>query len=103
MTNGVTTGTTNGTTNGSSGQPTLEAVAARAGVGRGTVSRVINGSPQVSERTRVRVLRAVDELGYVPNMAARALEDAVWTDPTFGEALAATVQRLRPVMPRPAD
>ncbi|KQU70380.1 LacI family transcriptional regulator [Phycicoccus sp. Root563] len=73
MTNGVTTGTTNGTTNGSSGQPTLEAVAARAGVGRGTVSRVINGSPQVSERTRVRVLRAVDELGYVPNMAARAL------------------------------
>ena len=55
------------------GQPTLEEVATRAGVGRGTVSRVINGSPQVSERTRRRVLRAVDELGYVPNMAARAL------------------------------
>jgi DNA-binding LacI/PurR family transcriptional regulator len=55
------------------GQPTLEEVAARAGVGRGTVSRVVNGSPQVSERTRVRVMRAVDELGYVPNMAARAL------------------------------
>ncbi|WP_432967519.1 hypothetical protein [Dactylosporangium sp. CA-233914] len=33
----------------------------------------------------------------------RALEDAVWTDPTFGEALAAVVQRLRPVMPGPAD
>ena len=59
--------------NGTSGQPTLEEVAARAGVGRGTVSRVVNGSPQVSERTRVRVMRAVDELGYVPNMAARAL------------------------------
>ena len=55
------------------GQPTLEEVATRAGVGRGTVSRVINGSPQVSERTRSRVMRAVDELGYVPNMAARAL------------------------------
>jgi DNA-binding LacI/PurR family transcriptional regulator len=55
------------------GQPTLEEVAARAGVGRGTVSRVINGSPQVSERTRARVMRVVDELGYVPNMAARAL------------------------------
>ena len=55
------------------GQPTLEEVAARAGVGRGTVSRVVNGSPQVSERTRIRVMRAVDELGYVPNMAARAL------------------------------
>jgi DNA-binding LacI/PurR family transcriptional regulator len=54
-------------------QPTLEEVAARAGVGRGTVSRVINGSPQVSERTRARVMRVVDELGYVPNMAARAL------------------------------
>jgi DNA-binding LacI/PurR family transcriptional regulator len=61
------------TSNGGGGQPTLEEVAARAGVGRGTVSRVINGSPQVSERTRVRVMRAVDELGYVPNMAARAL------------------------------
>jgi DNA-binding LacI/PurR family transcriptional regulator len=58
---------------GTGGQPTLEEVAARAGVGRGTVSRVVNGSPQVSERTRVRVMRAVDELGYVPNMAARAL------------------------------
>ncbi|GAB3436154.1 LacI family DNA-binding transcriptional regulator [Phycicoccus ginsengisoli] len=55
------------------GQPTLEEVATRAGVGRGTVSRVVNGSPQVSERTRERVMRAVTELGYVPNMAARAL------------------------------
>ena len=55
------------------GQPTLEEVATRAGVGRGTVSRVINGSPQVSERTRQRVMQAVEELGYVPNMAARAL------------------------------
>jgi DNA-binding LacI/PurR family transcriptional regulator len=55
------------------GQPTLEEVATRAGVGRGTVSRVINGSPQVSERTRARVMQAVSDLGYVPNMAARAL------------------------------
>ncbi|MGW4724974.1 LacI family DNA-binding transcriptional regulator [Streptomyces sp. NPDC004291] len=56
-----------------SGRPTLEQVAARAGVGRGTVSRVINGSPRVSERTRTAVARAVAELGYVPNQAARAL------------------------------
>ncbi len=55
------------------GQPTIEQVAARAGVGRGTVSRVINGSPQVTDRTREAVLRAIDELGYVPNRAARAL------------------------------
>ncbi|MET9292924.1 LacI family DNA-binding transcriptional regulator [Streptomyces sp. NPDC003077] len=56
-----------------SGRPTLEEVAAHAGVGRGTVSRVINGSPRVSPATRAVVERAVAELGYVPNRAARAL------------------------------
>ncbi|MDR8411898.1 LacI family DNA-binding transcriptional regulator [Nonomuraea sp. 3-1Str] len=54
-------------------RPTLEAVAARAGVGRGTVSRVINGSPNVSDKAREAVRQAIDELGYVPNRAARAL------------------------------
>ncbi|MFI5659360.1 LacI family DNA-binding transcriptional regulator [Streptomyces sp. NPDC051684] len=54
-------------------RPTLEEVAARAGVGRGTVSRVINGSPRVSDQTRAAVEEAVAELGYVPNTAARAL------------------------------
>jgi DNA-binding LacI/PurR family transcriptional regulator len=56
-----------------SGRPTLEEVAARAGVGRGTVSRVINGSPQVSDQAKAAVQRAIAELGYVPNRAARAL------------------------------
>ncbi|WP_043476693.1 LacI family DNA-binding transcriptional regulator [Kitasatospora sp. MBT66] len=55
------------------GRPTLEEVATRAGVGRGTVSRVINGSPRVSEQAKEAVERAVAELGYVPNRAARAL------------------------------
>ncbi len=55
------------------GRPTLEEVAARAGVGRGTASRVINGSPRVSDRTRAAVEQAVADLGYVPNRAARAL------------------------------
>lgn len=55
------------------GRPTLEEVAVRAGVGRGTVSRVINGSPRVSDATRAAVEAAVAELGYVPNTAARAL------------------------------
>ncbi len=54
-------------------RPTLEAVAALAGVSRGTVSRVINDSPQVSPRAREAVRRAVEELGFVPNRAARTL------------------------------
>jgi DNA-binding LacI/PurR family transcriptional regulator len=53
--------------------PTLEQVAARAGVGRGTASRVINGSEHVSEASRAAVLRAIEDLGYVPNRAARSL------------------------------
>lgn len=57
----------------SGGRPTLEEVAARAGVGRGTASRVINGSPRVSAHTREAVEAAVAELGYVPNRAARTL------------------------------
>lgn len=56
-----------------SGRPTLEEVALRAGVGRGTVSRVINGSPRVSDRAKAAVEAAIAELGYVPNRAARAL------------------------------
>ncbi|MGW7440518.1 LacI family DNA-binding transcriptional regulator [Streptomyces sp. NPDC054849] len=58
---------------GTRGRPTLEEVAARAGVGRGTVSRVINGSSKVSEQAKAAVEAAVAELGYVPNRAARAL------------------------------
>ncbi|WP_433353580.1 LacI family DNA-binding transcriptional regulator [Microtetraspora malaysiensis] len=54
-------------------RPTLEAVAARAGVSRATVSRVVNGQATVTPQIREAVLRAVDELGYVPNSAARSL------------------------------
>lgn len=61
------------TTPTAAGRPTLEQVAARAGVGRGTASRVINGSPKVSAHARRAVEEAVAELGYVPNAAARAL------------------------------
>jgi DNA-binding LacI/PurR family transcriptional regulator len=55
------------------GRPTIDQVAALAGVGRGTVSRVINGSPLVSPHTHDAVRKAIDELGYVPNRAARSL------------------------------
>ncbi|MGK5679472.1 LacI family DNA-binding transcriptional regulator [Actinoplanes sp. URMC 104] len=54
-------------------RPTLEAVARRAGVSRATVSRVVNGSTSVAASIREAVTRAVDELGYVPNQAARSL------------------------------
>ncbi|WP_030920384.1 LacI family DNA-binding transcriptional regulator [Streptosporangium amethystogenes] len=54
-------------------RPTLEAVAARAGVSRSTVSRVVNGQTTVTADIRELVMRAVNELGYVPNGAARNL------------------------------
>jgi DNA-binding LacI/PurR family transcriptional regulator len=54
-------------------QPSLTDVAGLAGVSHMTVSRVINGTGPVRPETRARVLAAVEELGYRPNSAARAL------------------------------
>lgn len=54
-------------------RPTLEAVAARAGVSRATASRVVNGGAGVRAPLVDKVRRAVEELGYVPNQAARTL------------------------------
>ncbi|PWU50297.1 LacI family transcriptional regulator [Micromonospora globispora] len=54
-------------------RPTLEAVARLAGVSRATVSRVVNGSTTVAQPIQEAVRRAVQELGYVPNLAARSL------------------------------
>ncbi|MEV0149193.1 MULTISPECIES: GH1 family beta-glucosidase [unclassified Nonomuraea] len=65
--------TRNGLPDGRPRRPTLETVAARAGVSRATVSRVVNGEASVSAEARDAVLRAVRELGYVPNAAARSL------------------------------
>jgi DNA-binding LacI/PurR family transcriptional regulator len=53
--------------------PGLADVAARAGVSHQTVSRVINAHPSVAPHTRERVQQAIAELGYRPNLAARAL------------------------------
>lgn len=55
------------------GSPTLEMVAARAGVSRATVSRVVNASPKVTPEVVQLVNTAIEELNYVPNRAARSL------------------------------
>jgi DNA-binding LacI/PurR family transcriptional regulator len=54
-------------------RPRLADVAARAGVSKKTVSNVINEFPFVAEQTRSRVLEAISELGYQPNLSARNL------------------------------
>ena len=78
--------------------PTLEVVAARAGVSRATASRVLRGSTNVSAQARDAVVRAAHEVAYTPNRAARSLvtrrsdsvaflvaesEDRLFNDPYF--------------------
>ncbi|SEF06440.1 transcriptional regulator, LacI family [Streptomyces sp. 2112.3] len=112
--------------NGPGPRPTLEAVAALAGVSRATVSRVVNGGAGVRAAVRERVHEAVAALGYVPNSAARSLvtrrtgavavviaepEARVFSDPFFGRQLrgigrelaAADTQLLLMLVERPAD
>lgn len=52
---------------------TIKDVAQAAGVSVATVSRVINNGPKVGDKTRQRVKKIMDELGYRPNANARAL------------------------------
>ncbi|WP_432948442.1 LacI family DNA-binding transcriptional regulator [Kribbella sp. CA-253562] len=93
------------------GTPTLEQVAALAGVSRATVSRVVNGSPKVLPDTVAAVERAIGQLGYVPNRAARALvtrrtdsvalvmpepDSRVFSDPFFAGILRGVSRTLAP-------
>lgn len=90
-------------------KPTLDTVAAEAGVSRATVSRVINGSPRVSPEVKTAVEAAIAALGYVPNRAARSLamrrtdsialvmrepDATVLNDPYLGNIIIATSQTL---------
>lgn len=52
---------------------TLQDVAHRAGVSSKTVSRVVNQQGEISEPTRRRIQKAIDDLGYRPNVLARSL------------------------------
>lgn len=56
-----------------SGKPTINDVARIANVSKKTVSRVINKSSLLSEKTRLQVEKVIAEIGYVPNPQARAL------------------------------
>ena len=88
-------------------RPTLHDVAKAAGVGNTTVSRVINGGHYVAPEMLARVRQVMDELGYQPNQAARALKNErsktigliipSITDPFFAEfaGVAETIARQR--------
>jgi DNA-binding LacI/PurR family transcriptional regulator len=60
---------------------TLRDIAARAGVTKATVSYAMSGKPKVSEEMRARILEIARELGYQPNVTARAL--SVGRSPTL--------------------
>jgi LacI family transcriptional regulator len=72
---------------------TIDDVAKHAGVSIKTVSRVVNREPNVREETRSKVERAIDELNYQPNKAARNLAShlshligLIYDDPSYYEA-----------------
>ncbi|MEM9780740.1 MAG: LacI family DNA-binding transcriptional regulator, partial [Pseudomonadota bacterium] len=54
-------------------RPTISDVAERVGLTKGTVSRALNGYPDISDRTRHRVSRAAEEMGYRPLAHAQAI------------------------------
>jgi DNA-binding LacI/PurR family transcriptional regulator len=91
------------------GRPTLEQVAVEANVSRGTASRVVNGSLEVSPYALKAVREAIRKLGYVPNHAARSLvtrrsdtvllvvsesEDRVFGEPFFASIVRGLSQEL---------
>lgn len=84
---------------------TMREVAARAGVSAQTVSRVLKDDRYVSDSARERVLRAVDELNYVPNALAKTFRSGRDTvvgiavpdvaDPFFGQVTRAVEKVAR--------
>ena len=48
-------------------------ISKKTGFSTATISRVINGSASVSDKTREKILAVIDEYGYTPNVFARGL------------------------------
>ena len=62
---------------GKEGSVTVDDVAAQAGVSIKTVSRVLNNEPNTSEKTRAKVMAAIELLKYQPNPSAPAGQQAL--------------------------
>lgn len=75
---------TSGTAGSALSRPTMRHVAALAGVGTKTVSRVVNGEPNVSEETIERVREAIARLNYQPDLYAANLKRANGRTLTLG-------------------
>ena len=56
---------------------TIKDVAKEAGVSVATVSRVVNGMPNVNEEMKAQVEKAIARLGYKPNQLAKGLKNNV--------------------------
>jgi LacI family transcriptional regulator len=54
-------------------RPTIYTIAEKAGVSIATVSRALNNSPRVSESTRAKILKIMEDVGYQPSASARGL------------------------------
>lgn len=63
---------------------TIKEIAKLAGVGVGTVSRALNGAPNVSPETMEKVLEISRKLNYKPNKTARSLVKGHYSQPTIG-------------------
>ncbi len=78
----------------SSSRPTLRDVAELAGLSVTQTSRALNGHSDVANDSRLRAEQAAQELGYVPNLAARRLKDPGSGTQTIGVTLTSTTQRF---------
>ncbi len=74
------------------GKTTVSDVAKIAGVSTSTVSRVISDNPRISQTTKDKVLKIMDELGYYPNANARSL--AINKTGTIGVIMPTTTEEL---------